>query len=127
RVLITGGMSGIGAAIAQRCRDNGWQPVILDSTEGADVVADLSDRDATHAALQQALRDGPITRLVNNVGIICPNEVDRQSLDEFDLAIELNLRCALQCMQALLPGMRQARFGRIVNVSSRAALGNELR
>ena len=39
----------------------------------------------------------------------------------------LNLRCALQCMQALLPGMQAAGFGRIVNMSSRAALGKELR
>ncbi|WP_263597314.1 SDR family oxidoreductase [Pseudomonas fluorescens] len=39
----------------------------------------------------------------------------------------LNLRCSLQCMQALLPGMKEAGFGRILNMSSRAALGKELR
>jgi short chain dehydrogenase len=41
--------------------------------------------------------------------------------------VSLNLRCALQCLQALLPGMKAARFGRVVNMSSRAALGKELR
>lgn len=70
---------------------------------------------------------GPITRLVNNVGVVVPNDAEHQTLAEFDLALSLNLRCAFQCMQALLPGMKAAGFGRIVNMSSRAALGKELR
>ena len=78
-------------------------------------------------ALQQALAGGPITRLVNNVGIVVPAEAAEQTLEQFDLAVALNLRCSLQCMQALLPGMQAAGFGRIVNMSSRAALGKELR
>ena len=41
--------------------------------------------------------------------------------------MSLNLRCSIQCVQALLPGMKAARFGRIVGISSRAALGKELR
>jgi NAD(P)-dependent dehydrogenase (short-subunit alcohol dehydrogenase family) len=127
RVLITGGMSGIGAAITARCRANGWAPVVLDRVTGADVVVDLSDPVETQEALAEVLLDGPITRLVNNVGIVCPNEVDKQSIDELDLAVSLNLRCALQCLQAVLPGMKSGKFGRIVNVSSRAALGKELR
>ena len=91
------------------------------------IRADLSDPADTARALQQALAGGPITRLVNNVGIVVPAEADRQTLEQFDLAVALNLRCALQCMQALLPSMREAGFGRIVNISSRAALGKELR
>lgn len=127
RVLITGGMSGIGAAVAQRCRGNGWTPIILDRASGADVVVDLSDPAATGRALDQALVAGPITRLVNNVGVVCPAAVEHQTLEQFDLAVGLNLRCALQCVRALLPGMKAEGFGRIVNISSRAALGKELR
>ena len=126
RVLITGGASGIGAAIAQRCRENGYEPVIIDRI-GDGLIADLTDTAATAAALQQALADGPITRLVNNVGMVCPNPADEQSFEELERVWALNVRCSLQCMQALLPGMKEAGFGRILNMSSRAALGKELR
>ena len=126
RVLITGGASGIGAATAARCRAEGWEPVIIDRV-GNGIRADLSSPDDTARALAEALAGGPITRLVNNVGVVVPNDAEHQTLAEFDLALSLNLRCAFQCMQALLPGMKAAGFGRIVNMSSRAALGKELR
>lgn len=127
RVLITGGAAGIGAAIAKRCAERGWKTIIIDTAPGADIRADLSDPEATETALRAALSQGPITRLVNNVGVVCPNPVDLQTFQEFDRVISVNLRCALQCVQALLPSMREAGFGRIVNMSSRAALGKELR
>lgn len=126
RVLITGGASGIGAAIVERCRAEGWEPVVIDLA-GDGIRADLSDPDDTARALQQALAGGPITRLVNNVGVVVPADAARQTLAEFDLALSLNLRCAFQCMQAVLPGMQAAGFGRIVNMASRAALGKPLR
>lgn len=126
RVLITGGAAGIGAAIAERCRQDGYEPVIIDRL-GDGLIADLSDIQATAAALEQALADGPITRLVNNVGMVCPASCDEQSFAELEKVWALNLRCSLQCMQALLPGMKAEGFGRIVNMSSRAALGKELR
>ncbi|AEC19189.1 short-chain dehydrogenase/reductase SDR [Pusillimonas sp. T7-7] len=126
RVLITGGASGIGAAIATRCRQDGYQPIIIDRI-GDGIQADLSDPKETAHALEQALEGGPITRLVNNVGIVVPALAENQTLDELQLAWSLNVRCAVQCMQALLPGMKAAKFGRIVNMSSRAALGKELR
>lgn len=127
RVLITGGANGIGAAIVERCRADGYEPVVLDQT-GEDVIhCDLSDPVSTQEALAQALADGPITRLVNNVGAVFPNTVSQQSLEEFDAAVALNLRSAFLCTQALLPGMREAGFGRIVSMSSRAALGKERR
>ena len=126
RVLITGGAAGIGAAIAARCRADGILPVVIDRT-GDGILADLSNPTETARALEEALSGGPITRLVNNVGIVCPATADEQSFEELELAWSLNIRCALQCMQALLPGMRDAGFGRIINMSSRAALGKELR
>ncbi|HEY9280101.1 MAG TPA: SDR family oxidoreductase [Eoetvoesiella sp.] len=126
RVLITGGASGIGAAIAKRCEQDGYEPVIIDRT-GLGILADLSDPEATAEALKQALRGGPITRLVNNVGIVCPASIEEQTIDELQLVWSLNVRCAMQCAQALLPGMKEQKFGRIVNISSRATLGKELR
>lgn len=126
RVLITGGASGIGAAIAERCRADGYDPVIIDRI-GDGIQADLGDKDATAQALRQALEQGPITRLVNNVGIICPASIEDQTPEELQRVWELNVRCSMQCAQALLPGMKDAGFGRIVNMSSRASLGKELR
>ena len=126
RVLVTGGAAGIGRAIVERCRADGYQPVVIDR-EGDGIRADLSDPEATADALTRALADGPITRLVNNVGVVRPGAAGEQTLDDLDVAVSLNLRCAMQCMQALLPGMREAAFGRIVNMSSRAAIGKEHR
>ncbi|MFC4351703.1 SDR family oxidoreductase [Fodinicurvata halophila] len=126
RVLITGGTAGIGAACATRCRADGYEPVLIDR-EGEAIQADLSDPAQTADALEKALAGGPITRLVNNVGAVVPASIEEQTLAEFDYAMALNLRCAMQCFQALLPGMKAAGFGRVVNMSSRAALGKELR
>ena len=126
RVLITGGASGIGAAIVERCIKDGFEPVIIDRI-GDGLLADLSNVKATAQALEKALAGGPITRLVNNVGMVCPNNAQEQSLEELEQVWALNLRCSLQCMQALLPGMKEAGFGRTLNMSSRAALGKELR
>jgi 3-oxoacyl-[acyl-carrier protein] reductase len=126
RVLITGGASGIGAAIAVRCRQEGYETVILDRA-GGDVVADLSNAASTEVALSEALEGGPITRIVNNVGAVFPGSVEEQSLEQFEAAWRLNLLASVQCTQALIPGMKAAGFGRIVTISSRAALGKELR
>ncbi len=126
RVLITGSAAGIGFATAQRCRAEGYEVVGIDR-DGDGIRADLADPAVTAAALERALRGGPITRLVNNVGTVRPGPVETQSLADLDLAVSLNLRCALQCLQALLPGMKQAGFGRVVNIASRAALGKERR
>ncbi|MGC0373012.1 SDR family oxidoreductase [Streptomyces sp. SAI-229] len=130
RLLVTGGASGIGRAIAEEGLSLGWDVVIIDRDKapvGKAVTADLSDPDATAAALDAALADGPVTRLVNNVGAVFPHGLEEQTLAEVDAAYALNLRCAVQCTQAVLPGMKEAGFGRIVNMSSRAALGKELR
>lgn len=126
RVLVTGGASGIGHAIAERCRADGYEVVVVDRDPGG-ITADLSDPEQTAAALKEVLHGGPVTHLVNNVGAVRPGPVEAQTAQDLNAVVSLNLRCALQCLQALLPGMRQARFGRIVNVASRAALGKERR
>ncbi|GAA1001572.1 SDR family oxidoreductase [Subtercola frigoramans] len=130
RLLVTGGASGIGRAIALHGQSMGWEVVVIDrsaSDVGRSIVADLSDPGSTATALEDALSGGPITRLVNNVGAVFPAPLEEQSLADLDASFSLNLRCAVQCAQAVLPGMTEAGFGRIVNMSSRAALGKELR
>lgn len=130
RLLVTGGAQGIGRAIAELGVARGWDVVVIDrdaAPVGHGIRADLADPTATGAALTEALAGGPITRLVNNVGAVFPAALEDQTLAEVDAAFGLNLRCAVQCTQALLPGMKEAGFGRVVNMASRAALGKELR
>lgn len=133
RTLVTGGSSGIGLAIARREVEAGRAVIVLDrEPPPADLPArfisvDMMSADATAGALETALADGPITRLANNVGMVRPASVDETSLADLEAVMRLNLHTAVQCTQALLAGMRETRFGRIVNISSRAAYGKELR
>ncbi|KFG72883.1 SDR family oxidoreductase [Streptomyces mutabilis] len=130
RLLVTGGASGIGRSMAEEGAALGWDVAVIDRDKAhasQSVTADLADPDATASALDEVLARGPVTRLVNNVGAVFPNSLQEQTLAEVDAAYALNLRCAIQCAQAVLPGMKEAGFGRIVNMSSRAALGKELR
>lgn len=95
RVLVTGGAAGIGAAIVERSRRDGYTPVIIDRA-GDGIRADLSDPEDTARALAEALADGPITRVVNNVGAVFPGSVEEQTLKDLELAWSLNLRTAVQ-------------------------------
>lgn len=133
RTLVTGAAGGIGLAVARREIAAGRSVVVFDrAPPPADlparfVAVDMMDEAATAAALLEALSEGPVTRLVNNVGMVRPASIDETTGADFAAVMRLNLGAAIQCARALLPGMRQARFGRIVNVSSRAAYGKELR
>ncbi|KAB2875449.1 MAG: SDR family oxidoreductase [Pseudorhodoplanes sp.] len=133
RVLVTGGASGIGRAIVERLSADGLTCVAIDrnkpkgSFPGEWIEANALDADSMAAALRSALMAGPITRLINNVGAVRPASLEETTLEDLDAVVAVNLRTSLQCVQALLPGMKRAGFGRIVNVSSRAALGKELR
>lgn len=133
RTLVTGGSSGIGLAVARQELAAGRAVVVLDrepppaDLDARFICVNLMDEAATTAALAEALSHGPITRLVNNVGMVRPASLDDTTADDFAAVMRLNLGVAIQATQALLAGMRAARFGRIVNVSSRAAYGKELR
>ena len=124
RTLVTGGGSGIGAAIAQRCREDGFETVTIDQ-RGGDITADLADPTETKQAVDEALTAGPITRLVNNVGVAVIAPIEEATLDQLDRSVRVNLQAAIISTQALVPGMKDAGFGRIVSIASRAALGKE--
>jgi 3-oxoacyl-[acyl-carrier protein] reductase len=133
-VLVTGASDGIGRATAVRLAAEGYELVTLDRVAPRSrldaetwIEADLASEEDTRRALAVATRDRAITRLVNNVGTVRPGSVEDATSADLAAVVGLNLRCTLQCVQALLPAMKAARFGRIVNISSRAALGKELR
>lgn len=132
-VLVTGGAQNIGAAICQRLHDDGMKVIVLDIVEpvhnASDVFhqVDLTDVEATLAALAELTSKYEILRLVNNVGIVKPSLLEDTKLEDFQMLLNLNTRSALICTQALLPAMRHKKFGRIVSNASRVVLGKELR
>jgi 3-oxoacyl-[acyl-carrier protein] reductase len=129
-VLVTGASNGIGRATAERLMADGYHVVNLDlvapgsqSEHESFVQADLTDEAGLRAALARVVAERPITRLVNNAGIVRPGSIDQANSEDLSAVMAVNVAAAIACVQALLPGMRAARFGRIVNISSRAALG----
>lgn len=129
RVLITGGSAGIGLAICRAFLAAGYSVVSLDRQPGPlddarlrTILVDLTDEAATARAAQEAARD-PITTLVHNAGAIRPALLDQVSVADLAALSRLHLGSAVILAQSLLPAMRAVRFGRIVLVSSRAALG----
>jgi len=133
-VLVTAASRGIGRGIATRLTQDGYTVVTLDRDPPAAllpretfILVDLADAAATAHALTQAVARHAPTRLVNNAGTVRPASLEDTTFEDLQAVVSLNLRCAIQCAQALLPAMKAAHFGRIVNISSRAALGKELR
>jgi NAD(P)-dependent dehydrogenase (short-subunit alcohol dehydrogenase family) len=133
-VLITGGSGGIGRAIARRAVEAGLSVVNLDLRAPEAPLprevffgCDFADLASARGVLAEvAAKHGPL-RLVNNVGVVKPASIEETTPDDLATVMDVNLRSALLAAQALLPAMRAARFGRIVNIASRAALGKELR
>jgi len=134
-VLITGASRGIGQAIARRVAEAGHAIINLDilppepgTPEAANYLrVDFVDRDATAAALARITAAHEVTRLVNNAGIALPGDLEGTTLADFERTVQVNLRAALQCAEAVLPAMKRRRFGRIVNIASRVVLGKTLR
>lgn len=128
-VLVTGGASGIGAGIVRRCLDDGYACVVLDRVapqSGLPVEflqTDLSDIAAIKQAVESASRGRQITRVVNNVGTALPASLEASTYDELSRMMDINVACAAEVTRTLTPVMKQARFGRVVNISSRSALG----
>jgi NAD(P)-dependent dehydrogenase (short-subunit alcohol dehydrogenase family) len=128
--LVTGGSAGIGRAIVEQLLEQAYVVLSLDLQPGnlkhAHLHAfeiDLADRVATAQLAQDLTRRFEVTTLVHNAGVIRPALLAEVHLQDLDALVNLHLGCAIQLVQAALPAMRAARFGRVVLLSSRAALG----
>jgi len=139
--LVTGGSRGIGAAIVKTLAEAGCAVAVNYRERAADaealakgivkaggraiaVGADVSKADAVAALVQRASSElGPIDILVNNAGIAIVRGVDDLTEADFDRTLLVNLKSAFLCTQAVLPGMRAKKWGRIINISSGAARG----
>jgi 3-oxoacyl-[acyl-carrier protein] reductase len=132
-VIVTGASNGIGLATL-KLLSAGQRPVInLDIAEPAEdskaiyYKADLGNEKETSEVLSEVCSRYRVVHLVNNVGWARRTALEEVSPEELLTSFHINLRSAVQCTQAVLPSMKAAGFGRIVNISSRAALGKELR
>ncbi len=131
-VVITGASSGIGRTTAETIVEAGYTVVNLDRApndhKGVHTFqVDLLDTVGLSHALEKIVSDFEVVALVNNVGFAKTCPLEETDDDLLQKTFDLNLRCTVQCARLLLPGMKQRRYGRIVNVSSRSALGRELR
>jgi 2-hydroxycyclohexanecarboxyl-CoA dehydrogenase len=137
--IVTGGGSGIGLAISQRLASDGHAVAVLDLSEEAaaaaakdidaaggkaiGVPADVSDRAQVFVAVDDVRGQlGRPAILVNNAGMGASfNRFLKITPEEWDRTVAVNLNGAFHCCQAVLPDMVEARWGRIVNISSSSA------
>ncbi len=138
--LVTGSASGMGRQTARRLAESGARVVINDldpakvqatvddflsaGLEAMPAVADISNKAAVEGMVSSIVaRFGRIDILVNNAGIDRPGALRKLSEADWNLTIDVNLKGAFLCAQAVHGHMTQNRHGRIVNIASRAWLG----
>jgi 3-oxoacyl-[acyl-carrier protein] reductase len=139
--IVTGGARGIGAATAKRLAADGFAVGVLDLDEaGAKAVAaeiaenggkavglaaDVADEAAVTAAVDAVASElGPPVVLVNNAGVTRDNLLFKMDVADWDTVLNVHLRGAFLMSRAAQKHMIEAKFGRIVNLSSTSALGN---
>jgi 2-hydroxycyclohexanecarboxyl-CoA dehydrogenase len=120
--VVTGGGSGIGRAVADRLRADGYNVATIDLNSSDDEfaqTADVTDRAQVEAALS-AIRAqlGPVGILVNAAGLDGFKRFTDITFEEWQKVVDVNLNGVFHCIQAVLPDMVDAGWGRIVNISS---------
>ena len=128
--IVTGASSGIGEAIARRLLEEGCSVVALQRRSPRIRherllfrEVDLADTAAAQQAGAEIAARHAVRYLVNNAGANRPGLLEQATVDDLDYAYALNVRAAMILIQAFVPAMRAAKFGRIVNMASRAVLG----
>ncbi|AXT84424.1 beta-ketoacyl-ACP reductase [Aeromicrobium sp. A1-2] len=139
--IITGAARGIGAAVAKRLAADGFQVAIVDLDEAScaatvDAVtaaggkalavgADVSNEEQVAAAFERITSElGAPTVLINNAGILRDNLLFKMSVEDWDLVMGVHLRGSFLMTKYAQKYMTEAKYGRIVNLSSTSALGN---
>jgi len=128
--VVTGGSTGIGAEICRQMLAAGYEVVSLalgkpewNHARLHAMEVDLADRAATRLAAAEVASRFAVTHVVHNAGAIRPALLPDVDLDDLDALTQLHLGAAIALVQAVLPAMRRNRFGRVVLISSRGALG----
>lgn len=138
--LITGSASGMGKQTAQRLAENGVAVIINDldaekvkgtvdelkanGLRALGVVADISNANAVKDMVAQAISEfGSVDILVNNAGLERAGALRKLTESDWDITIDVNLKGAFLCAQAVHSNMVDNKRGRIINIASRAWLG----
>ncbi|WP_233238930.1 SDR family oxidoreductase [Bordetella sp. LUAb4] len=130
-VLVTGATKGIGWALTRRLADMGCHVVgIARHTSDVDFpgylyACDLADAGKTEDVLREIREKFPVDAIVNNVGLVLPQPLGAVELASLYNVLDLNVRVAVQVVQAFVESMKARRSGRIVNVVSRAIHGSQ--
>jgi 3-oxoacyl-[acyl-carrier protein] reductase len=139
--IVTGAARGIGAATARRLAEDGFAVAVLDLDEGSAkgtveaiesaggralaIGADVSDAEQVEAAVSRVAAElGAPTVLVNNAGVTRDNMLFKMSESDWDTVMNVHLKGAFLMSRTVQKHMTEARWGRIVNLSSVSALGN---
>lgn len=120
--VVTGGGSGIGLAVTRRLRADGLDVATIDLKPADDdlsFTADVTDRAQVDAALSGIrARLGPVAILVNAAGLDGFKRFSNLTFEDWQRVIDVNLHGVFHTIQAVLPDMVEAGWGRIVNISS---------
>lgn len=127
-VLITGATKWIGLALSHRLAARGDTVVglahaIVTDFPGTVAEVDLADAGAAQEGLSRLMAAHAVDAVVNDVGLVRPQALGSVALDDLADVLDLNLRTAVQTVQAALPSMRERGWGRIVNIASLTVLG----
>jgi NAD(P)-dependent dehydrogenase (short-subunit alcohol dehydrogenase family) len=132
--VVTGGSAGIGLTITQQLLEAGHYVISLARRHAPfeherleSIEVDLSDTVATRDVAATIAARHSVDGFVHNAGVIRPNLVDDVEVDDLQYLTRLHLECAIVLTQAFLPRMREAGFGRIVIIGSRAMVGMQTR
>jgi len=121
--VVTGASSGIGAGLAAMLAAEGARVVRRAGGVAIPVVTDLTDDDSLANLLARAQAEaGSVDVLVNNAGFGLWKPLEATSMAEWDHTFAVNVRAAACLCAAVLPGMQERRFGRVINISSEAGV-----
>ena len=128
--IVTGGSTGIGWEICRQMLDVGYEVVSLARRKPTQshpklhaLEVDLFDAAATGQAAADVAARFLVTHVVHNAGVVRPARLPEVELDDLQALSQLHLGAAIALVQAALPAMKKNRFGRVVLMSSRGALG----